>query len=129
MTDTNQWLQQAACRGLDPELFYPERKQRTTNAKAVCADCPVRQECLDDAMANETQRWRHGIFGGLTAQERDLLVRGKKRTYPRPECGTEAGYNSHRRHGEHPDQAYIDAIRIRNTERREARRNAERSAA
>lgn len=69
------WTERAACRGLDPELFYPigtagPALEQVATAKAVCAECPVRAECLDLAMsAGEA----HGIWGGTTPEERRFL--------------------------------------------------------
>ena len=37
------WMAEAACRGLDVQLFFPERGELTDQARAVCARCPVRQ--------------------------------------------------------------------------------------
>lgn len=64
------WMTAAACRGLDPELFFPERGASTACAKAVCANCVVRLECLDYAMEN---RINIGIFGGKSARQRRKL--------------------------------------------------------
>jgi len=54
---------------------YPERKEerdaREAKAKAICAECPVRAECLDYAL---DIREPHGIWGGLTEAERRLLI-------------------------------------------------------
>ncbi len=69
------WRAQAACRGVDPELFFPEPseeplvKAQVAAAKAVCRPCPVRERCLADAL----ERLPHGIAGGLTEQERRRL--------------------------------------------------------
>jgi WhiB family transcriptional regulator, redox-sensing transcriptional regulator len=74
------WLAAATCRGPEhSQAFYPpprfERKHdrlvRERRAKAICADCRVRQECLDFALAT---REPHGIWGGLTEVERAALV-------------------------------------------------------
>ena len=71
MADTN-WQVRAACRGVDPELFFPEPsdeplvRTQVAAAKAVCRRCPVRQRCLAEAL----ERIPYGIAGGLTAGER-----------------------------------------------------------
>jgi WhiB family redox-sensing transcriptional regulator len=73
------WFEAAACRDGDQRLFFdPEgegakpRAARERAAKAVCAWCPVRRECLIFALwAPE----RYGIWGGLTARERTSLRR------------------------------------------------------
>jgi hypothetical protein len=69
------WRDRAACRDTDPELFYPAAESGPTRhaqvaaAKAVCARCPVRTECLTEALA----RIPYGIAGGLTEHERRRL--------------------------------------------------------
>lgn len=69
------WRHRAACRDEDPELFFPVSEvgpgaEQVAQAKAVCARCPVRAECLEYALENGLD---HGIFGGLTEQERRRL--------------------------------------------------------
>lgn len=70
------WQDQAACRGADPQLFFPERswdsKDQVAEAKQICASCPVREDCLDRALADNEQ-W--GVWGGLTQSERRRLRR------------------------------------------------------
>jgi WhiB family redox-sensing transcriptional regulator len=48
-------------------LFFPERGASTREAKAVCAGCPVRVECLDYALGNSI---KYGIWGGLSEHQR-----------------------------------------------------------
>ncbi len=43
------WHAHAACRGMGPELFFPERGASTALGKAVCSTCPVAAECAADA--------------------------------------------------------------------------------
>lgn len=65
------WSTQAACRTTDPdELFVQGAAQN--RAKAVCTGCPVRTECLADALDN---RVAFGIWGGLSEHERGALLR------------------------------------------------------
>ena len=70
-------IEQAACIGLEPELFFPTRNtnQHDTElkqVKAICAGCPVRVECLQEALSmNES-----GVWGGTTNAERDRLRGG-----------------------------------------------------
>ncbi len=76
-TPAHGWRTAAACRGTDPEVFFPvaeaglAHERQVAAAKAVCAGCPVRQECLDEALV----RIPDGIAGGLTADERRQLGR------------------------------------------------------
>ncbi|WP_428511026.1 WhiB family transcriptional regulator [Pseudonocardia sp.] len=74
------WRLRAACAapGTDPEVFFPidtgpAGEQAVTRAKAVCAGCPVRVECLADVMGSEDPAERFGVCGGLSADERAAL--------------------------------------------------------
>lgn len=67
MTD---WMSRAACRGLPPAIFYPEWGEEGTEARAICAACPVRIDCLDHAI---TTGERFGIWGGLNDKRRRRL--------------------------------------------------------
>ena len=63
------WTEEAACAGQDTNLFFSER-DLTLNAaaKRVCAACPVRINCLRDAVARGEQ---YGIFGGINFSNHD----------------------------------------------------------
>lgn len=61
------WMQWAACRHADVELFFPERGGSPDAAKHVCARCPVQRQCRDYALADGTLR---GVWGGLSFRER-----------------------------------------------------------
>lgn len=79
MPDFDDWRQRAACRDLDPELFFPVSEKgpgarQADRAKAVCARCPVRAACLEYALDNALD---HGIFGGTTETERRTLRRAR----------------------------------------------------
>lgn len=65
-------LEEAACRNEDLELFFAVDDGREREAKAICHRCAVRWECLNYALQT---RQRHGIWGGLTPDERTLLIR------------------------------------------------------
>lgn len=54
----------------DPDTFFSEGEYNTAWAKAACATCPIREACLQMALENDEP---HGIWGGLTAQERRLM--------------------------------------------------------
>jgi WhiB family redox-sensing transcriptional regulator len=73
------WRRQAACRGLDVEVFYPvtEDEADAAEAKAVCVLCPVRQACLEHALAH---REREGVWGGTTERERRRIVRQRRKS-------------------------------------------------
>jgi hypothetical protein len=71
--DRSDWRSGAACRDLDPDTFFPQAHSgpEVARAKAVCAGCPVRRRCLDEAL----RRIPEGIAGGLTAAERRTRLR------------------------------------------------------
>src|SRR5260370_37907429 len=63
------WTARAACKGSDPdELFVQGAAQN--RAKLICRGCPVRTECLADALDN---RIEFGVWGGMTERERRAL--------------------------------------------------------
>lgn len=76
------WRQQAACAGMDVNLFFPVGEFRGVHAvqveeaKRVCRRCSVRDECLESALES---REKYGVFGGLTPAERLLLLRRVRR--------------------------------------------------
>lgn len=61
------WQDRAACRGLDVELFFPERGDDGAGAIAICARCDVREECLAFSMQIGA---REGVWGGTSERER-----------------------------------------------------------
>ena len=68
------WWRAAACRTADPDLFFPVSsagpgREDVARAKAVCASCGVRRQCLQFALAT---RQAHGVWGGTTEEERRL---------------------------------------------------------
>jgi WhiB family redox-sensing transcriptional regulator len=73
------WRLEAACREVDPELFFPESGQvpQTAAAKAICAGCTVRGPCLEAALHGPQAHQDHtGIFAGTTASDR-VRLRGR----------------------------------------------------
>lgn len=70
------WRAKANCRGVAPDLFFPERGESTTDARRVCAGCVVREECLDYAL---TDSGTVGIWGGKSERERRRMRRARQR--------------------------------------------------
>lgn len=69
------WTEKAACVG-QQELFFVDHLLRTVRkAKAICAECAVRDKCLAHALENQ----EYGIWGGMTANERRILLRQSRR--------------------------------------------------
>lgn len=55
------------CRQVDSEAFFPEKGGSTRDAKKVCRECPVKDECLRYAIDHDE---RFGIWGGKSERER-----------------------------------------------------------
>jgi WhiB family redox-sensing transcriptional regulator len=64
------WTKSAKCRGTGDALFAEGADQR--RARVFCTGCPVRAECLAEALDNRIE-W--GIWGGMTERERRQLLR------------------------------------------------------
>lgn len=87
------WWEIAQCRGTTVD-FFAEGARDQAPAKALCATCEVRGECLADALAEG--RYQFGVRAGYTAAQRERMPRG--RTYAATaQCGTDAGYYTHLR--------------------------------
>jgi WhiB family redox-sensing transcriptional regulator len=69
------WRDRAACLGMDKGVFFQDGGHADA-AKRVCAECPVRSECLDYAIANHE---RHGIWGGYGREDR-LRIAARRRS-------------------------------------------------
>lgn len=70
MTWNDNWAASAACRGSSDDLFVKGAEQN--RAKQVCGRCPVKAECLVEALDNRIE-W--GVWGGMTERERRALLR------------------------------------------------------
>nr|WP_205325940.1 WhiB family transcriptional regulator [Glycomyces sp. YM15] len=65
------WTTKALCQEGDPDALFVQGAEQN-NAKKVCRGCPVRLECLADALDN---RIEFGVWGGMTERERRALLR------------------------------------------------------
>jgi len=75
------FMSRAACKGMDAELFMPLRGEnlKIRAAKQICNFCPVKSECAEYGLQISTLYDTHGIFGGLTRSERELILRERGR--------------------------------------------------
>ncbi|MDZ7673706.1 MAG: WhiB family transcriptional regulator [Acidimicrobiales bacterium] len=73
---TTSWSIRAACRGLDPLIFFPPTDDEAGPAKAICDECPVVEACLEHALGT---REREGVWGGCTERERRRIIRRRRR--------------------------------------------------
>jgi WhiB family redox-sensing transcriptional regulator len=81
-TSIRSWRDDAACRDTDPDLFFPVGTtglavDQIASAKAVCATCPVRRECLEFALFTNQDS---GVWGGTSEDERRKLRRAWVKT-------------------------------------------------
>ncbi|MFM7224049.1 MAG: WhiB family transcriptional regulator [Actinomycetota bacterium] len=71
-----EWLDAAACRGATTDVFFPTSESGKVAAVRICAACPVREECLEYAIAT---RQPEGVWGGLDPVERRRLLRRRQK--------------------------------------------------
>lgn len=79
-TVDTQWMAEGLCADKPPSLFFPSDGVGVDVARKVCADCPVRTECLEYALTN---RIDHGVWGGTSERERRRIIKsraGEQRT-------------------------------------------------
>ena len=65
------WAASAACRASRPDALFVKGAEQN-RAKQLCSGCPVRTECLAEALDNQIE-W--GVWGGMTERERRALLR------------------------------------------------------
>lgn len=74
------------CRSVDPEAFFAESPADVEWAKALCQECPVREQCLAGALERH-EPW--GVWGGQLLVNGEVVARkrprGRPRKHPLPE--------------------------------------------
>jgi WhiB family redox-sensing transcriptional regulator len=70
------WMQDAACRGRGVDAFFDDDPARVDAARGICADCPVRAQCLEFALADRSLT---GIWAGTDDGERRRIRRERRR--------------------------------------------------
>lgn len=71
-----EWHERAACRGMGADMFFPARGEKVDGPKAVCTGCPVRAECLDFALGEDSSL--AGVWAGTSARQRRTMVRVRR---------------------------------------------------
>jgi WhiB family redox-sensing transcriptional regulator len=68
------WRAEASCRNHDPEMFFPFGRDDPMERRAirVCHGCHVQDRCLAWAVEHGVT---HGVWGGLSEQERETIAR------------------------------------------------------
>jgi WhiB family redox-sensing transcriptional regulator len=74
----NRWWHFAACQGADVNDFYIEDGVISPAVQRTCAGCPVRLQCLEDALALP-EAHDFGYWGGMPEHQRRLLRRRRAR--------------------------------------------------
>ena len=69
--ERNEWVTEAKCRNGDPDALFVRGAQQR-NAATVCRHCPVKMQCLADALDNNIE---FGVWGGLTERQRRALLK------------------------------------------------------
>lgn len=82
VADVWEWQVSGSCREADPRLFFhpdgergPARRKRDAAAVAVCAGCPVIEQCRQHGL---TVREPYGVWGGLTEDDREEIYRSER---------------------------------------------------
>lgn len=71
---SREWMDDAACLGVNVTVFFPEDEDYT-DARMFCGKCRHRPACLRWALNFETPDvTRYGMFGGMTPEERDRYM-------------------------------------------------------
>ena len=62
-----EWIHKAACKGMDPSIFFPERGDVATMrlAKSICSKCTVSEQCYSYGLKEQT-----GVWGGMSTLQR-----------------------------------------------------------
>lgn len=83
VADVWEWQLDGACREADPQLFFhpegergPARHKRDAAAVAVCAGCPVIEQCRQHGLSVHEP---YGVWGGLTEDDREAIYVADRR--------------------------------------------------
>ncbi len=70
-----QWMHNGNCRNYPPAAFFPSDGVGVDAARRICADCPVKDQCLEYAL---TSRIDHGVWGGTSERERRRILKRRR---------------------------------------------------
>jgi WhiB family redox-sensing transcriptional regulator len=70
---SDDWMDFAACKGEDPDIFFCDETDpdAVEQAKEICRSCPVVEPCLESSMSIT-----FGVWAGLTSRERRFVRMG-----------------------------------------------------
>jgi WhiB family transcriptional regulator, redox-sensing transcriptional regulator len=72
---TPKWMLRARCREVSSSEFFPSDGVGVERARRVCAECPVKTECLEYALK---YRIDHGVWGGCSERERRRILKRRR---------------------------------------------------
>jgi len=68
-------MAQGKCKDMDPKIFFPSDGVGVVVAQNICADCPVKVDCLEYALADRVD---HGVWGGASERQRRRILRHRR---------------------------------------------------
>lgn len=69
------WMDDAACKGMDTDIFYPVAGE-VAAARAICRACPVQNDCFQWSLDIEDE---HAVLGGVAAFTRQRILTARRR--------------------------------------------------
>ena len=69
------WMGHGLCRHVAPATFFPNDGVGVDTARRICAGCPVKEPCLEYALA---ERIDHGVWGGASERERRRILKRRR---------------------------------------------------
>lgn len=70
------WMEKAACKHADRNIFILKKGESAEPAKAICNVCPVLEVCLEYALSNHISI---GVWGGKTESQRRKMRRQRRK--------------------------------------------------
>lgn len=70
-----EWMARGSCANVPPATFFPSDGAGVEVARKICAGCPVRELCLEHALAH---RIDHGVWGGCSERERRRILKRRR---------------------------------------------------
>lgn len=109
------WRDRASCRTLPLDYFFHDQYEVVPDlVREICEGCPVREDCLNLAIATDSI----GIWAGTTTEQRRSMRRKPVKV---AQHGTPSGYARHRKNSEQPCEpcrqarrTYLNDLRKRN---------------
>ena len=75
MNERADWMRHGNCAHEPPARFFPSDGVGVEIARRICAECPVKQPCLEYALE---QRIDHGVWGGASERERRRILKRRR---------------------------------------------------